>query len=174
MITNTQRLWACLLGGWAELAALTSIAIGTAITGGVVAAAGAVKANADAAEAARKNAEWMREQAKFQERATERELEVLAQQADQVRQRATARGGLVGGTGSALSMLADLKMQELEEGAVILEQGEFRRREALMRAGASEDQARRLSSGWTQGLAAAGPLLTAGSSALAIHAGSKK
>lgn len=108
---------------------------------------GSIKANQAQAEAERANALFYEEQAQFARESTFRSLEIYQDEAEDFRGKqigAIAAGGLQM-TGSALAILADTELKKVRESDAIIRDGKFKEREAFLKAGASIEQAERLS-----------------------------
>jgi len=129
--------------------------VGTGVILGSIAAAGLatsaygnIKANQAQAEAERANASFLEEQARFAQAATQRELSIYRDQSEEFRGAqvsAFARGG-VDLTGSPMLVLANAKARQVGEERAIIDDGKAKAREAFLKAGASMEQAERLSS----------------------------
>lgn len=147
------------------MAALPLIAAGASIVGAGISIYGQVKANADQAEAERANAAFYQEQAEFARQATNREVSLYTEQASQFTGNLIgqiAKGGVTQ-SGSALQLLADTRLKQINETDAIVEDGRMKTREALLKAGASIGNADRLSDFGNNFLPAFGTVLTVGS-----------
>ena len=132
----------------------TALVVGATLFGGAVKAYGNIKANAA----------FYREQAEFAREATNRTLEIYQDDTDTfVGQQKTsiAKSG-ISLSGSALLALADTKFKSLREEEAILRDGKFKEQEALLKAGASIDQADRISSFSNNALPAFGTAINTG------------
>jgi hypothetical protein len=145
------------------MAALTAALVGIGTAASIY---GQVKANAAEAEANRQNASFLREQADFAAEAGARELAIFKDNADQFfgNQVTSIGAGGVAVSGSALQVLADTKMRTMREEQAIKADTAFKQREALLRAGASMEQAERLSSFEANVLPGIGTIATTGAS----------
>lgn len=129
------------------MAAFSSFALAATIAGGALKTYGNIKANQAQAEAERANAAFYQEQAQFARESTARALEIYQDDAEDFRGKqvgAIAAGGLQM-TGSALAILADTELKKVRESDAIIRDGKFKEREAFLKAGASIEQAERLS-----------------------------
>lgn len=145
------------------MGAATAILATTAVVGAGAKIIGNAKANAAQRQAELANAAFYTEQAQFAEQATERSLKIFYDESMELRSRQRsqgARGGATGG-GSALLLLADTVARQYEEQEAIKEDGRMKAREAYLKAGASMDQAERLSGFAANGLPAIGTIITA-------------
>lgn len=132
--------------------------LGSMIFGGVTKVVGNVKANAAQAAAEEANAAWYQEQAEFARQSTSRSLTIFRDEAEDFRSKqvgAVARGGVTL-SGSPLLALMDTSIKRQREEESIIENGRMQRKEALMKAGASLEQAERLTGFWNNALPALG------------------
>jgi len=144
--------------------AFSSIAIGGLLLGEGVEAYGKVKANREQAKAEMENANFLREQAEFARQAMVRELEIFGAETEEFigRQTTQAAASGIDVGGSALLLMADTRMKQMREESAIKEDSRMRMREAALKAGASEEQAKRLTNFWNNALPVAGGLLETG------------
>ena len=156
------------------MAGFTAIALTSAsLIGGGAKIIGNIKANHAQAAAERANALWYEEQAEFARPSTLREVDLYKNEAADVvssQVSAVAKSGLTM-SGSALAILADTKVKELSEVDAIKKDGAMKSREALLKAGASNAQADRLSSFWNNALPAIGDAAQTG---VGIYTGLRK
>lgn len=144
---------------------MAHIAAGAAIVGAGISIYGNYKANQAQAKAEEANGAFYKEQAEFARQAGVRELDLydteskqfLGNQISQI-----AKGGVTQ-SGSALLILADTRAQQFKESAAIADNSNAKVHEALLKAGASYDQAKRLKSTEATLLPAVGTALTTGS-----------
>lgn len=114
------------------------------------------------AEAELENALWLDEQAAFAQEAAEREATIFGRESEML------IGEQVGGfakagvemSGSALDVIGESKALANMELEAIIKAGEFKVREATLKAGASRKRAEQLSDPTSQLLKAGGTILT--------------
>ncbi len=140
--------------------------------GGAAKMYGNMKANSAQAEAERANALFYEEQAQFARESTFRSLEIYQDDAEDFRAKqlgAIARGG-VAFSGSALEIMADTELKRIRESDAIVRDGKFKEREAFLKAGASIEQAERLTGFTANALPA---ISTAAEVGVSIYKGTK-
>lgn len=147
-------------------ASTATILLGTLAAAGTgVSIYGNVKANQTQAQAERANAAFLQEQARFAKEATLRELSIFRDTARDVLSEQVSAFGASGSdlSGSPMLVLAKTEARRVKEEAAIIEDGRMKEREAYLKAGASIEQADRLSSWEANWLPAVGQVLTTGS-----------
>jgi hypothetical protein len=142
------------------------VAAAAAIVGAGIQIYGQITANNDQAAAEEENAAYYAEQAEFARQATVRELSLYNIESEDFlgRQKTQIAKGGVNLTGSALLVLGETMMRQMEERKAIISDGKAKEREALLRAGASSEQAGRLTSFSNNVLPAIGTTLTTAAS----------
>ena len=132
---------------------------------------GQYKANQAQADAEEQNAAFLREQAKFFQRAGDREERIHEQQSKHLfgeQVGAYARGGVDIGSGSALAVLAGSKANAMEEAGAIRSETELRTRLALLRAQQADETAAQLRDPMNNFLQGAGTALGASGNIAAL------
>lgn len=147
--------------------ALAAMAVGT-----IIKSYGQIKANMSQAEAERQNAGFYREQAAFAQKSGDRKREIYDRESqvlygDQVS--AFAKAGV--STGSSSFFLAQQMLLRQNESFAIKEEADFNVRLAMLRADQSDSTARALSDPLTNGLLAAGNILSVASNYMPASSG---
>jgi hypothetical protein len=145
-------------------AGTSTLLAGAAILGTGVSIYGQYKANKAQAAAEEVNAAFYEEQAKFAEESLQRELAIYQEQAEEFKGSQIsgyARGG-VDMSGSPLLVLATTKARQEAEKEAMIANSKMQQREAYLKAGASYEQASRLTSFSNNALPAVGAALNTG------------
>jgi len=140
---------------------------GMFVAGAALSIFGQIQANISQARAERENAEWLKEQAAFIAESTERSLGIYTRQAGQFKEsQLEALGGAgVELSGSASDIYDDTLNSISDEITAIQRQGEFQRREALLKSASATRAGEELSSFKLNALQAGATGLTAAGTA---------
>ena len=144
-----------------------------AVVGAATSVYGVIKGNQAQSAAEEANAKFYAEQAEYAQKAGERELAIYRDQAEEffgAQSSAAARGG-VEISGSPLLALADTRSRQLREEAAIKMDTATKVREAMLKGGASQENANRLSSFEANFLPAIGGAATGLATAYGIYKG---